>query len=218
MIDSPALILGLMKHLLWMLPVIFVLAILKSARVKGWFGEKFVSRKAASQLPASDYRAFDNVTIPDGEGTTQIDHIYVSRFGLFVVETKNLNGWIFGQEHQPRWTQTLYRKKTSFQNPIRQNFKHLKALESLLHLPPSTLHSVIVFTGDAEIKTSLPDYVCTLSNFSRYIKSFTTPVFTESEVQDICTRIESGRLAPNRATHRAHIQHVRDKHRKNKVP
>ncbi len=211
MIDLSALASGLLKHLLWILPVLILLAILKSARVKGWFGEKLVSRKAASQLPAADYHAFDNVTIPDGEGTTQIDHIYVSRFGIFVVETKNLSGWIFGQELQPQWTQTIYRKKTRFQNPIRQNFRHLKALESLLHASPSILHGVIVFTGDAEIKTPLPDYVCTLSNFAQHIKSFTAPVLTESGIRDICARIESGRLPANRATHRIHVQNVRSR-------
>ena len=218
MIDLSVLIPGLLKHLLWVLPVFLLLAILKSPRVKGWFGEMLVSRKAASQLPASAYHAFNNVTIPDGEGTTQIDHIYVSRFGLFVVETKHLSGWIFGQEHQPQWTQRIYRKKTRFQNPIRQNFKHLKALENLLHVSPSMLHSVIVLTGNAEIKTSLPEYVCTLSNFTRYITSFTVPVLTESEVQDICAQIENERLTADQATHHAHVQHLRNTHRTSQKP
>ena len=202
-----------MKPFLWFLPLLLLVAFLKSPAFKGWFGEKLVSKKAASRLPLDDYCAFDNVTISDGIGTTQIDHIYVSRFGVFVVETKNLGGWIFGQENQAQWTQTIYKKKSKFQNPIRQNFKHIKTLESLLQLPSSVFHTVIVFTGESTFKTELPRCVCTLSDFTGYIKSFKAPLLSVDQVSETCSKIEGHRLAANRTTHRAHIQYLRDKHR-----
>ena len=117
-----------------LIPLTLVVAFLKSPLFKGWFGEKRVSAEASRRLPPEQYRAFHNVTLPDGTGTTQVDHIYVSRFGVFVVETKNMAGWIFGDAKQRQWTQTIYRKKTRFQNPIHQNYKHLKTLEALLHV------------------------------------------------------------------------------------
>ena len=204
---------SILKPMLWLIPILLILGFLKSASFKGWFGEKLVSRKAALRLPQGDYFPYDNVTIPDGTGTTQIDHIYVSRFGVFVIETKNMSGWIFGRADQPQWTQSIYKKKHRFQNPIRQNFKHLKMLEGLLQLPASKLHSVIVFTGDSTFKTDLPNCVCTLSNFIDHIKSFSTPLLTGEEVSEIRSKIESGRLAASRSTHVAHVEYLRNKHR-----
>lgn len=202
-----------LKPFLWLLPFLLIAAVLKSPRFKGWVGESLVSSKAGRRLPAEEYRAFDNVTLPDDAGTTQIDHIYVSRFGVFVVETKNMAGWIFGSENQAQWTQSIYKRKTRFQNPIRQNYKHIKTLEALLQIPISTLHTVIVFTGDSTFKTELPRCVCTLSNFADYIKSFTTPILSQEAVIQICRKIEKSRLEDNQATRNAHIQNVRNRHR-----
>ena len=201
---------GILKPVLWLLPFLILIAFLKSSTFKGWFGEKCVSKRASLRLPPDIYRAFDNVTISNESGTTQIDHIYVSPFGVFVVETKNLSGWIFGGENQSQWTQTIYKKKSKFQNPLRQNYKHIKTLESLLQLPISKLHTVVVFTGNSTFKTPLPKCVCTLSNFTDYIKSFIVPIITDREVLEICSKIENDRLVANRATH---IQHLRNKHR-----
>ncbi|MDZ7854092.1 MAG: nuclease-related domain-containing protein [Halomonas sp.] len=80
-------------------------------------------------MPAETYKPIHNVTLPTPDGSTQIDHIFVSRFGIFVVETKNMKGWIFGDKDQAQWTQKIYRKSFRFQNPLRQNYKHVKSLE-----------------------------------------------------------------------------------------
>lgn len=202
-----------LKSFWWLLPFLLIAAVLKSSRFKGWFGESLVSHKASLKLPPELYHAYDNVTLPDGVGTTQIDHIYVSSFGVFVVETKNMAGWIFGAENQAQWTQTIYKRKSRFQNPIRQNYKHIKTLETLLQIPLSKLHTVIVFTGDSTFKTELPRCVCTLANFAEYIKSFTVPVLTDAELTEIRRKIESGRLEDSSATRSAHIQNLRDRHR-----
>ncbi len=65
---------------------------------KGAAGEAVLRKAAAISLPSSVYRRFHNVTLPTPNGTTQIDHVFVSRFGVFVVETKNMAGWIFGSD------------------------------------------------------------------------------------------------------------------------
>ena len=96
------------------------------------------------------------MTLPTEDGTTQIDHIIVSKYGIFVVETKNMNGWIFGSERQKMWTQQIYRHKTKFQNPLHQNYKHVKTLENALDIEPEKIVSVIVFVGEATFKTSMP--------------------------------------------------------------
>ena len=90
---------------------------------KGWIGERKVALKIWASLDNSVYHRSHDLTNPSKNGTAQIDHLVVSRYGLFIVETKNKKGWIFGSPDQPRWTQSIFGKKYSFQNPIRQTYR-----------------------------------------------------------------------------------------------
>lgn len=82
---------------LWFLAPVFVMVVLlKSARFKGWVGEAMVNLSARLFLDRKTYHLIRNVTLLTEDGTTQIDHIIVSPYGVFVVETKNMKGWIFG--------------------------------------------------------------------------------------------------------------------------
>ena len=66
-----------------------VQALLKSARpaIRGNIGEAVVSGRLGS-LPNDVYKVINNVMLPTVDGaTTQIDHVVVSRYGIFVVVT-----------------------------------------------------------------------------------------------------------------------------------
>ena len=117
-----------------------------------------VSRVLLSEFRPPDYHLMNHLTIQMPDGTTQIDHILVSRFGVFVIETKNYNGWVFADPTQKTWTQVLFRLRFKFQNPIFQNYRHVRAVRDLLDfLPSEVIRSVVVFTGGAEFKTPIPD-------------------------------------------------------------
>ncbi len=186
--------------------------ILRLPAVKGWFGEKFVSILFRLHLPRDRYQVYHNVTLPTEDGTTQIDHIIVSLYGIFCIETKNMRGWIYGSEKQAKRTQVIYRKKTSFQNPLRQNYKHTETLRTLLALPPDSVHSVVVFVGDSTFKTDMPPNVTYCRGCTDYILGFKEPVFDEAQLQHIHQSIKTGRLEPTRQTHRLHVQHLQARH------
>lgn len=195
----------------WFLIPLFVFVILfKLAWFKGVLGEFIVNTLARFQLDQDVYHLLKNVTLrtEDG-GTTQIDHIIVSVYGMFVVETKNMRGWIFGNAHQKMWTQQIYKHKSKFQNPLHQNYKHIKTLQDLLYLSDKQVHSVIVFVGDSEFKTPLPENVTHGMGYIRYIKSQTDLLITPIEKQQIIAAIENGRLSASFATNREHVQHVK---------
>ena len=145
-----------------------------SPRQKGLWGEQIVHNRLKRSLDASQYTVLHDVTLNTRRGTAQIDHIVVSLFGIFVIETKNMSGWIFGSEFDPQWTQALRRKKLRFQNPLRQNHAHVKALEELLGMDPSKFHSMVVFAGEAEFKTQLPVNVMRLGGMLPHIQSKTS--------------------------------------------
>ena len=209
------------KPLLWLLPMLIVVTILiflKSPRFKGTMGERRVKRLIEKRLNPEIYREFSNVTVPIDGGTTQIDHIYVCPFGVLVIETKNMSGWIFGGKNQAQWTQTIYRHKVRFQNPLRQNYLHIKALEPILGLPTGCFKSIIVFAGDCTFKTEMPDEVCTTSDLIEHIHSINTRIFSDAQVNEICDRIRSVRLEPTRQVHRDHVEHLKRKHRSSLSP
>jgi len=181
-----------------------------SPKRKGKRGEGLVNFSMKIHLDRNVYHLIKDVTLPAGSGTTQIDHIVVSVYGVFVVETKNMAGWIFGDENQSRWTQSIYKKKTSFQNPLHQNYKHVKTLEKLLGLTSDQLHSVVVFIGESKFKTRMPDNVVWGGGgCAQYIQSKTMRVLEESDVAEIIKEIESGRFLQNSQTDRAHVLHLR---------
>jgi hypothetical protein len=209
----PSLFTAIFKSLLWLLPLLIVVAILKSPGSKGARGERRVKRLIERRLNSGIYREFSNVTVRIDGGTTQIDHIYVCPFGVLVIETKNMSGWIFGGKNQAQWTQTIYRKKVRFQNPLRQNYLHIKALERLLGLPTGCFKSIIVFAGDCTFKTEMPDEVRTTSNLIEYIHSIDTRIFSDTQVDEICDKIRSVRLEPTRQVHRDHVENLKRRHR-----
>ncbi len=194
---------------LWyLIPLSVLAAVLKSAWFKGVIGEFIVNFSAKHFLDKEKYHLIKNVTLPTEDGTTQIDHVIVSVFGVFVVETKNMKGWIFGQEHQKQWTQKIFKHSQKFQNPLHQNYKHLKTLEQLLEIESSQLHSVVVFVGDSTFKTPMPENVTYGMGYIRYIKSITVPVLSTEQVSEITNKIESGRYPRTFSTHRQHARHV----------
>ncbi len=196
---------------LWyLIPIAILAGILKSPWFKGVVGEFIVNFSAKLLLDKEKYHLIKNVTLPAEDGSTQIDHIIVSEFGVFVIETKNMKGWIFGSHNQKIWTQKIYKHSSKFQNPLHQNYKHVKTLESLLGLNEQQVHSVIVFVGDSTFKTEMPENVTYGGGYARYIKSKNTPVLTESQVMEIVSRIEQGRLAPSFKTNREHVRHVKN--------
>ena len=85
----------------FLLPLLAFAFVWKTRIFKGWFGEASANSYFNRKLDRRAYHLLHDVTLPmEGGGTTQIDHIIVSAFGLFVIETKNMKGWIFGSERQ----------------------------------------------------------------------------------------------------------------------
>ncbi|MBN9411108.1 MAG: NERD domain-containing protein [Burkholderiales bacterium] len=164
---------------------------------------------------APDYHLLNHVTIRLADGTTQIDHILVSRFGVFVIETKDYRGWIFANPRHGSWTQVLFQRKFRFQNPIFQNHRHLLAVQALLDfLPPESVKSAVVFTGSAEFKAAAPTGVFTLSEFLDHIRSQTHELMSINRVQFCVGRLETARLAITKATDVEHVESLAHRHRR----
>ncbi|MDO6525739.1 nuclease-related domain-containing protein [Motilimonas sp. 1_MG-2023] len=208
MTPNPVDLMTLVVYQVWyVLPVLIFILVLKSRWFKGRLGEFIVNRMLAT-LPKAHYTLVKDVTLATVDGSTQIDHILVSSFGVFVIETKNITGWIFGSAKQRQWTQQIYRHKNQFQNPLHQNYKHLKTLQAILNLPDHAIHSLVIFIGNSQFKTPMPANVTYARGGLRYIKSFSDRVLTQAQVRDIVALISTHQLSKGLKTNHVHNQHV----------
>ncbi len=207
---------GHFEIVVFALVALIVLALLvsgtlsRSAEARGRRGERKVSSAVSRVLDDTQYHLIDNVILPFGNSTTQIDHLIVSQFGVFVIETKNMSGWIFGDEKQANWTQVIYRVRHKFQNPLRQNFKHLKTVQSLFGLNHNQVQSVVAFVGDGTFKTTMPkEVVCGTSELISFVQSKRVCVIAEEDVASLIGEILTMQKSLGRKTEREHIRNVR---------
>lgn len=175
--------------------------------------EALLSRVVQTNFAPPDYHLMNHVTLRLEDGTTQIDHILVSRFGVFIIETKDYKGWIFASAGQANWTQVLFRYRFKFQNPIFQNARHVRAVQALLDfLPPGALKSVVVFTGEAKFKTDVPRGVFYISRLVDYLREHTVEVMSLNRVQFCVGRLETTRLATSGKTDIEHVRSIGRRH------
>lgn len=135
-------------------------------------GERIV-HNILSGLP-EEYHVMDNLVLLKGKGTTQIDHVVVSKYAIFAIETKNYRGDIYGDDNRQQWTQIIrtdvtYRRKwyktytyitkNHFYNPVKQSIGHVNGLkQNLSGLPYVPIIPIVVFTGDADLSNVKSDH------------------------------------------------------------
>jgi hypothetical protein len=170
---------------------LIVLLKLYKSDIKRIIGEQTVSLYLRF-LDKSKYKVIHNVVLESGEYTSQIDHIVISDFGIFVIETKNYKGWILGDEHSEYWSQVIYKRKEKLYNPIKQNLGHLKTLQKCLaEYPNLEYKSIIVFSSRATIKVTTTTDVVYTSQLLRTIKQYTDCNLTEQEKENIFEAIKA---------------------------
>lgn len=192
----------------WIILVIGVILYrIFQADIKGFMGEKIVAT-ILSGLPEQYYKIINDVTLPTSYGTTQIDHVIVSVYGIFVIETKNYKGWITGSEYGEQWTKNMYGKKYTFRNPLKQNYAHVKALEEKLTLTEDKFIPIVVFSMNSDIKVKTSKPVIYTTQLKWVIESYRDVKFREDELYMLVNRIRAVEINDKEAKKR-HVEQVR---------
>lgn len=186
---------------------LFVLFKIMMPSIKGKLGESKVSAML-SFLPHDKYKVIDNVFIKSGDRSVQIDHIVVSIYGIFVIETKNYKGWITGFEYSEQWTKNMYGKKYSFYNPIRQNRSHINALRKVLGFSEDKFIPIIAFSGASDLKVNTTTPVIYISQINQKIKTYTSPKFNADDLNNIVKQIISISAESN-VSKQEHIKNIK---------
>lgn len=139
---------------LWIIAIIgIIVAIIvkkNMTQVVGFAGEYWV-QKELNKLPG-EYLFLSDVMLEIEGKTTQIDHIVFSKYGIFVIETKQRNTYITGNEHDKYWIVKAGRKKHYMYNPIHQNYGHKKAIEKILGLDDNQVIDIVCVSGQANLR------------------------------------------------------------------
>ncbi len=202
-----------MKLLLLLIIISIILAIFEP-KIKGYLGERAVANKLA-KLPKQQYRIINDVMLRTNYGTTQIDHIVVSIYGIFVIETKNYKGWITGSEYAEQWTKNMYGKKYSFRNPLKQNYAHVKALEEKTNLSSDKFIPIVVFSRNSDIKVKVSTPVVYIHRLNREIKRYTDVRFKVEELDTLVAMIRLSDIN-SKENKKQHVEQIRTQVRDNK--
>jgi hypothetical protein len=155
-------------------------------------GEREIAHVLSEGLNYKDYYIFNNLTIPSQHnGSSQIDHLVISRYGIFVIESKDYSGWIFGSRDNEHWTQTFPNgEKHPFQNPLHQNWSHIMSLRSLFSfLPENVFRNIVVFSESSEFKSEQIENVVSVEQIIDTIRSNTEYLLTEDNVQFVIGKL-----------------------------
>ena len=127
----------LSQPLYWILLIgsicVIIICLVFGRKIIGWFGEHW-TKTLLQKLPKDKYTVINDVFIEVNGYTNQIDHVIVSPYGIFSIETKQYNGYITGDKYDKKWIRHSGKKKYYYTNPIRQNYGHIKALSQLLKI------------------------------------------------------------------------------------
>ena len=184
-----------------------VLAFVWKAR-KGKRGERLVAAHLA-KLPQEDYKVINDLLLQSGGYSTQIDHVVVSVYGIFVIETKYYKGRIFCSENNEYWKQNIYGHKYQLRNPVWQNQGHVKAIRRTLEdtgmLP---IHSIVAFSHQARLRGNRPSSVLYWNGIVPYIKGFTEPKMSKSYVNEFYDKLASANVTDKKAR-KQHVSSVK---------
>ena len=190
--------------------IFFTVAFFKSPKGKGLLGEwsvRFWLRELRKK-----YQIIHDLTFTVDEKSVQVDHIVVGKNGVFVIETKNYGGRIYGSEKNQHWTQVLaYGKvKHKLYNPIKQNAGHIYALnKALSELKDIPFHSIIVFTLKSKLFVDAETPIVSPIRLKRTIKRKKSKRLLSDEEVDLIAQTLRRLKQENTVSSRAHVKSIR---------
>lgn len=189
---------------------------------KGKYGEKLTARELnLVKLLGRKGKILRNVYLPKDNGeTSELDVIFITQKGIFIFESKNYSGWIFGDEKSKNWTMMLPNKqKSQFYNPILQNKTHLKWMKAYVgsEIP---LFSIVVFSERCELKKinieSKDIHVVKRDRTYATVRDIwdaNPDVISENQINNLYARLET-LTHVDKATKVAHVENIEKKYKK----
>lgn len=179
----------------------------------GYIGELLV-RLRLKRLDESSYTVLNDILIKTEEGTTQIDHIVVSEYGIFVIETKHMTGKVYATDFGEQWKVYYGKRCRKLFNPFRQNYGHIKNLESLLSAPEEAFKPILVFIKKSRLtlnrKEVKKNTLLYHTELVKHIRSVTDKCITLEQKLIYINQINAANIRNSKNMHE-HVKYVKSK-------
>ena len=181
----------------------------KQLKEQGEKGEEYVSKILSSLSP--DYFCIDDLLLRHKNNTHQIDHVIVSRYGVFVLETKNFRGIIKGSGFDMKWKQINGDKSRSFYNPEYQNGMHCEVVSAVGKIRNNMFFPFVVFIGRCELKLEDVSRVIHSSELLEKIREHHEVLIDDEKVYKIYSRLIKSNINSRKAreAHSKRVQKIR---------
>ena len=166
---------------------------------------EFWVKQELKKLPKDKYIVLNDIMIKQNNCTSQIDHLIISKFGIFVIEMKNYYGLILGKKDQNNWLQYVGKNKRYFQNPIYQNYGHIKAFEQLLNIDYNMFTSIICFSNQADLRKLDVSNVVNLDNLISLITEY--KIDKEFNIEQIANKIRQSNIT-DKFERKNHVKNI----------
>ena len=182
-----------------------ILVFINTNYFKGKFGE-FSVNCLLKRISKNDKGIlYKNIIVLLDNNSHQIDHVLISKKGIFVVETKNYSGTIYGSDYQKDWTQVFNygKQKYKFYSPVRQNYTHVEVLNNFLN-NKYNINNVIIFYKNS-INNIKSKYVYTMKTFRDYYNNLSY-IYSDKELNEIINTINNINLKA--ISEKEHIKNI----------
>ena len=176
------------------------------SKIIGWFGELW-TKQELKKLPEEKYKILNDILIIENDNTHQIDHVVVSPYGIFVIETKQYNGYITGNKYDKNWVRHTIKKQYYYTNPIRQNYGHVKALSSLLNIDEMKIFNVVCIPSRARLKIDHDGELTRLGTLISKITSYQNEIISNTD--EIVNEIIKNNIT-DQSIKKNHIKNIKE--------
>jgi hypothetical protein len=185
-------------HLAWIVPLLLLIVFLSSPRFRGDIAETRVRRLLSAGLQRNLYTVFDRVLLPTGGGTIEVDHVVVSKLGIFVIESQYARGWVSGSEVQDRWKQRSLLGISRFDNPVHRNRLQVEALQRCTGFPAAAFRPLVVLVGQRGFKQRPPPNVLTAGTLLPWIRKQNRQILSPEQADQAIRAINEAALKTSR--------------------
>lgn len=188
--------------------ILGLIVLLFEKKLVGRAGEHW-TKEALSKLPEDKYKILNDVLISVKGKTHQIDHIVVSNYGIFVIETKQYNGFFTGNKYDKNWVMHAGKnKKYYYTNPIRQNYGHVKAVTELLNIDESKVFNIVCIPSRATLKIEHDGELTRYDTIVSKILSYKDAIIDNKE--EIIDKIINSNITDANIK-KEHVKNIREK-------
>jgi len=183
-----------LPHLTWIVPLLLLIFFLSSPRFRGDIAETRVRRLLATGLQRNHYTVFNHLLLPTGGGTIVVDHVVVSKAGVFVIESHYARGWVSGTEVQDRWKQKSLLGISRFDNPVHRNRLQVEALQRCTGFPAAAFHPLVVVVGQRGFKQRPPANVLTAGTLLPWIRKQSRQILSPEQADQAIRALHEANL------------------------